>query len=331
MKTYPLPIYLQRFFTEKLNSQLNASPNTIASYRDTFRLLLKYVSANTGHSPTELIIENIDVEQVGNFLSFIENKKKNSISSRNTRLSAIKSFFKYVADNEPQILYHCQKILAIPSKRGIKREINYLEHFEINALLKAPDISNWYGRRDYTILLLAVQTGLRVSELINLKCRDIALGTGAHVKCLGKGRKNRSTPLRKECVGAIQNWLHERLVNPSDPLFVNNRGDCLSRDSIERIVKKYTTMASSKCPTLKNKRVTPHVLRHSSAMQLLQNGVDCTLIALWLGHESVETTQRYIHADIKLKEQALEKTKPLSVQKGRYKPNDELLAFLEAL
>jgi len=331
MKTYPLPIYLQRYFTERLGTQLNASQNTVASYRDTFRLLLKYTSNNIGRLPVELKIEDIDARLVGNFLSFVENERKNSINSRNVRLSAIKSFFRYVADNEPQILYHCQRILTIPSKRYVKREIDYLNFYEIEALIAAPDISTWYGRRDYTLLLLAVQTGLRVSELINLRCEDIALGTGSHVRCIGKGRKERSTPLRKDCELAVRNWLAERSADHSDPLFVNNRGSRLSRDTVERIVKKYTNIASNKCLTLKNKRVTPHVLRHSTAMQLLQNGVDCTLIALWLGHESVETTQMYIHANIELKEQALEKTKPITAPAGRYKPNDELLAYLESL
>jgi integrase/recombinase XerD len=331
MKTYPLPTYLQYFFTSRLNNQLNASPNTIASYRDTFRLLLKFISANIGRVPTKLRVEDIDVEQVVLFLEFIEKTRENSISSRNVRLSAIKSFFKYVAENEPQILYHCQRILAIPSKRSIKREISYLNRSEIEALISAPDLSNWYGRRDYTILLLAVQTGLRVSELTSLKCKDVVLGTGAHVKCFGKGRKKRSTPLRKDCASSLKNWIDERSADPNDPLFVNNRGKTLSRDSIERIVKKYTEIASCKCPSIKGKRITPHVLRHTTAMQLLKSGVDCTLIALWLGHESVETTQIYIHADISLKEKIIEKMKPLSIPVGRYKPDDKLLAFLESL
>ena len=247
------------------------------------------------------------------------------------RLSAIRSFFKYVAVNEPQILYHCQRILAMPSKRHEKRTINYLNHAEIEALIAAPDVATWVGRRDQTILLLALQTGLRVSELISLTCDDVVLGTGAHVRCMGKGRKERSTPLRKDCETAIRNWLTEHAGDHSKPLFVSNRGDRLSRDAVEHIVRKYVELASNRCATLKGKRVTPHVLRHSAAMQLLQNGVDRTIIALWLGHESVETTQMYIHANIELKEQAMAKTKLVAVPAGRYRPNDELLAFLEEL
>lgn len=331
MKTYPLPIYVQRFFTERLVTQLSASQNTVASYRDTFRLLLKYVSDHLGRAPTDLQVADINADLVGGFLSFVETTRGNTARSRNTRLSAIRSFFKYVAVNEPQLLYHCQRILAMPPKRYEKRTIEYLNRAEIEALILAPDQTTWSGRRDHTLLLLALQTGLRVSELINLTCDDVVLGTGAHVRCMGKGRKERSTPLRKDCATVVQNWLVEHAGDHSKPLFVSNRGDRLSRDAVERIVRKYVDLASRRCASLKGKRVTPHVLRHSAAMQLLQNGVDRTVIALWLGHESVETTQIYIHANIELKEQAMEKTKPVEAPPGRYRPNDELLAFLEAL
>ncbi len=331
MKTYPLPIYVQRFFTERLAIQLRASQNTVASYRDSFRLLLKYASDHLGRAPIDLQVADIDADLVGSFLSFVETARGNGARSRNTRLSAIRSFFKYVAINEPQLLYHCQRILTMPSKRYEKRTISYLNRDEIEALIAAPDLATWFGRRDQTLLLLALQTGLRVSELINLTCEDVVLGTGAHVRCMGKGRKERSTPLRKDCAKALRNWLAERGGDQSKPLFVSNRGDRLSRDAVELIVRKYVTLATGKCSTLKGKNVTPHVLRHSAAMQLLQNGVDRTIIALWLGHESVETTQVYIHADINLKERAMVKTSPVTAPTGRYRPNDELLAFLEAL
>src|SRR5271154_5320969 len=331
MKTHPLPIYLQRFFSERLAMQLHASPNTVASYRDTFRLLLKYAADRLGRAPTGLQIADIDAKLVGDFLTFVENNRGNGARSRNTRLSAIRSFFKYVAGNEPQLLYHCQKVLAMPSKRYEKRTIDYLAHAEIEALIGAADLATRSGRRDRMLLLLAVQTGLRVSELINLTCGDVALGIGAHVRCIGKGRKERSTPLRKDCVQALRVWLSERGGADSEPLFVSNRGERLSRDAVERIVCKHVELAAETCPTLRGKRVTPHVLRHSAAMQLLQNGVDRTVIALWLGHESVESTQMYVHADIELKEKALAKTQSFAVPAGRYRPNDELLAFLEAL
>jgi len=331
MKTYPLPIHVQRFFTERLATQLHASPNTVASYRDTFRLLLKYTTDRIGRQPTELQVGDIDADLIGDFLTFVETNRGNGARSRNTRLSAIRSFFKYVAGNEPQLLYHCQKVLAMPSKRYEKRTIDYLAHAEIEALIGAADLATRSGRRDRMLLLLAVQTGLRVSELINLTCGDVALGIGAHVRCIGKGRKERSTPLRKDCVQALRVWLSERGGADSEPLFVSNRGARLSRDAVERIVRKDVGVAATTCPMLKGKRVTPHVLRHSAAMQLLQNGVDRTVIALWLGHESVESTQMYVHADIQIKEQAMAKTTQVAVSPSRYRPSDQLLAFLEEL
>jgi integrase/recombinase XerD len=331
MKTYPLPIHVQRFFTDRLATQLHASPNTVASYRDTFRLLLKYAADRLKRQPTQLQIADIDANMVGDFLTFVENNRGNVARSRNTRLSGIRSFFAYVAINEPQLLHHCQKVLAMPSKRYEKRAIDYLTHAEIEALIGAADLATRSGRRDRMLLLFAVQTGLRVSELINLTCGDVALGTGAHVRCIGKGRKERSTPLRKDCVQALRMWLSERGGADNEPLFVSNRGARLSRDAVESIVRKHVELAAETCPTLRGKRVTPHVLRHTAAMQLLQNGVDRTVIALWLGHESVESTQMYVHADIQIKEQAMAKTMPVAISPSRYRPNDELLAFLEGL
>ena len=286
MKTHPLPVYLQRFFTERLASQLQASSHTVASYRDTFRLLLTYASERLSRMPTDLQIADIDAELVGHFLSYIETTRGNSARSRNTRLSAIRSFFKYVTINEPQLLPHCQQVLAMPSKRYEGRMIDYLNRDEIEALLAAPDLTSWYGRRDRALLLLALQTGLRVSELIQLARRDVVLGTGAHVRCKGKGRKDRSTPLRRDSVRVLRAWLEECAGTGAQPLFVSNRGDRLSRDAVERIVRKYVALASDRCPTLKGKHVSPHCLRHSAAMDLLHHGVDCTVIALWLGHES---------------------------------------------
>jgi len=232
MKTYPLPIYLQRFFTERLATQLRANPNTVASYRDTFRLLLKYSSANLGRAPTDFQIADIDANLVGGFLSFVETRRKNSARSRNARLSAIRSFFKYVAVNEPQLLDHCQRVLAMPSKRHEKRTIDYLSRVEIEALIAAPDPATWFGRRDRTLLLLALQTGLRVSELVNLNCDDVVLGITSHVRCIGKGRKERSTPLRKDCAKALRAWLAERAGANTEPLFPSSRRDRLSRDAL---------------------------------------------------------------------------------------------------
>lgn len=331
MITTTFPAQLQSFFTNRLCNQIQASPNTIASYRDTFRLLLKFASKKLNKSPIKLEIEDIDSMLICDFLAHVETDRGNSTHSRNTRLASIRSFYRFVAMNEPQHAQHCQRILAIPSKRYVKRSIDYLNRAEIEALISAPDASTWIGRRDRAILMVALQTGLRVSELIHLECQDIVLGTGAHVKCEGKGRKQRCTPLRKDTIMILKIWLKERAGANGDPVFITNRGDKLSRDAMEHIVKKYALAASIKCPSFANKKVSPHVLRHSAAMELLQNGVDLAVIALWLGHESVETTQIYIHADMRIKEKALANVSPTKSHPGRYKPDDTLLSFLESL
>lgn len=331
MKTYALSVYLQRFFTERLGAQMKASPNTVSSYRDTFRLLLRYAADRRKKEPTGLQIADIDADLVADFLTDLEKTRGNAARSRNTRLAAIRSFFKYVAVNEPQLLHHCQRVLAMPAKRHVKRAIDYLDRDEIEAVIGAPDLATWHGRRDRVILVLTLQTGLRVTELITLTCGDIGLGSGAHVRCMGKGRKERATPIRKDSVKLLRDWQAERKGQAGDPLFISNRGTLLSRDAVEGIVRRHVETASKTCLSLRSKRVTPHVLRHSAAMQLLHGGVDRTVIALWLGHESVETTQMYIHADMRMKEKAIAKTRPVETKHGRYRPSDKLLSFLEAL
>jgi integrase len=233
--------------------------------------------------------------------------------------------------NEPAYMLHCQKILAMPSKRYIRRSIDFLDRPEIEALLNAPDRRTWVGRRDQLILLVALQTGFRSSELINLCPRDVVLGAGAHIRCEGKGRKQRCSPLRKETVKLLEAWVKEHQIAENGPLFPTIRGDRMSRDAFEHIVRKYALSASASCGSLVGKRVSPHVLRHSTAMELLQHGVDQSVIALWLGHESVETTQVYIHADLRIKEKALSSVAATSCKPGRYRPDDKLLVFLETL
>jgi site-specific recombinase XerD len=331
MNAATLASLLQRFFTDRLTFQLQASANTIASYRDTFRLLLRYASERQSKSPAKLRIEDLDAALISEFLTHIENVRRNSARSRNTRLAAIRSFYRYIAMNEPQYALHCQRVLAMPSKRYVRRTVDFIDRAEMETLLATPDPSTWIGRRDKAILLLALQTGLRASELIGLNCRDIVLGTGAHIRCQGKGRKQRSTPLRRDTIKTIEAWLRERAGSGEDPAFPTIRGDRLSRDALEHLVRKYATAASKACASLVGKRVSPHVLRHSTAMDLLQNGVDRTVIALWLGHESVETTQAYVHADMRLKERALARVAPTNARPARYKPDDALLAFLESL
>jgi site-specific recombinase XerD len=322
---------LQAFFTDRLMRQRQASPHTIASYRDTFCLLLRFVQKKTKKAPSALSLMELDAPLIGDFLDHLEADRGNSPRSRNVRLAAIHSFFRYVALYEPAFSALTQRVLAMPSKRHERIQIEFLTRTEVEAVLAAPDQTTWFGRRDRTLLLLAVQTGLRVSELINLGCQDIVLGHGAYVRCLGKGRKTRCTPLRSDAVKALHQWLRERHGQLTDPLFPSQRGSSLSRDSIEHLVAKHVAKAREHCPLLKLKHVSPHVLRHSAAMDLLQHGVDRAVIALWLGHESVETTQVYLHASLEMKEQALEKTTPLSVPRGRYRPDDTLLAFLTSL
>ena len=325
------PSLLQSFFTDRLLRQRQASPHTIAGYRDSFRLLLKFAKERLHKSPSQLQIEDLDAPFVGLFLDHLESTRQNSARTRNARLGAIHSFFRYVALEEPAHALHCQRILAVPNKRHERRPIDFLNREEIEALLAVPNPSTWIGRRDRTLLLVAVQTGLRVSELTGLDCQDVVLGTGAHVRCLGKGRKHRCTPLRPETAKMVDAWLRERHGQPEDPLFPSTQGGRLSRDAVERRITKYTHLAAQTCPSLKGKKVTPHVCRHSTAMDLLHHGVDRSVIALWLGHESVETTQRYLHADMRLKEKALALTAPLGVKQVRYRPSDKLLSFLEAL
>jgi integrase/recombinase XerD len=331
MTSATLPTLVQQFFTDRLCTQLAASPNTIAAYRDTFRLLLQFASEQTGKPPTKLNVEQMDVTLVSDFLVHVEDKRRNSARSRNARLAAIRSFFRFVAMKEPAYLLHCQRILAMPGKRYERRTIEFLDRVEMNALLAAPDRNTWTGRRDYAILSVALQTGLRVSEIANLRRRDIVTGTGAHIRCEGKGRKQRCTPLRQEVTKVLDVWLKERAGAEDDPLFPTMRATKLSRDALEQLVHRHTLTASQSCPSLVGKRVSPHVLRHSTAMELLHHGVDQSVIALWLGHESVETTQMYMHADLRLKEKALARVTAPESKPGRYRPDDSLLAFLEAL
>ena len=331
MTATSLPALVQAFFTDRLLRQRRASPHTIAGYRDAFRLLLRFALEQLGKTPTELELEDLDAPFIGEFLDHLEARRGNSARTRNARLAAIRSFFRYVALNEPAHALLCQRILAMPSKRHERRTIEFLDRPEIDALLAAPDTSTWTGRRDRTLLLVAIQTGLRVSELISLRNQDVVLGTGAHVRCEGKGRKHRCTPLRKDTVVMVEAWQRERRGLPEDPLFPSLRGGPLSRDAVERLVAKHVAAAQPRCPSLERKKITPHLLRHTAAMELLQHGVDRSVIALWLGHESVETTQMYLHADLRLKEQALSRTTPVGVRPGRYRPDDGLLAFLEAL
>jgi integrase/recombinase XerD len=323
---------IERFFTERLMRQRNVSANTIASYRDTFRLLFTFAQVRLRKSPSALTLADLDATFIGAFLTDLEVTRGASAKTRNLRLTAIRSFFRFVSFEEPAHSALIQRVLAIPSKRHDKRQVHFLTRPEIEAVLAAPDRTTWLGRRDHTLLLVAVQTGLRLSELTGLDRDAVHLGSGAHVRCVGKGRKERITPLTTLARCALQAWLKEPLRKGATALFPNVHGTRLSADSVQSLLAKHVRVAHKSCLSLKAKNVSPHVLRHSAAMELLQAGVDCSVIALWLGHESVETTQTYLHAHLALKEAALAKLKPYERGKRtRFQPNDRLLAFLEAL
>jgi len=322
---------LQAFFTDRLVRQRNASPNTIAAYRDTLKLLLAFASKRLGREPSKLDISDLDATIIAAFLEHLERDRGNSISTRNARLAAIHSLFRYAAHRHPEHAQDIQRVLAIPIKRADRALVTFLDADAINALINAPDRSTWTGRRDHALLVTAIQTGLRATELTSLNIADVHLGSGAHVNCRGKGRKERITPLTEITTAVLRVWIAERAGDPSDPLFPTRQGRRLTRDGLERRLSKHLASAAERCPALKDKHVTLHTLRHTAAMQLLHAGVDTTVIALWLGHERVDTTQIYLHADMALKERALARTKPPTTKPGRYQPPDTLLAFLEAL
>lgn len=322
---------LTAFFTERLQQQRNASPNTIAAYRDTFRMLLCFAQDRVRKPPSALPLADLDVALVIEFLKHLEKQRHNSVRTRNARLAAIHSFFRFVALQEPAHGATCQRVLAIPMKKIERKLITSLTPSEQEALLGTPDRSTWLGHRDHALLVLLLQTGLRVSEACDLRCEDVVLSVGAHVRCRGKGRKERCTPLTRATVAVMRSWLRVRRGLPVEPAFPSRRGTKLSRDAVERLVSRCATAASTACSALRTKRVTPHVLRHTAAVTLLRAGNDRAVIALWLGHESIETTQMYLDADLSMKERALARTAPLRIAPGRFIPNDDLLAFLSGL
>jgi len=322
---------LQAFFSDRLISQRHASAHTIAAYRDTMRLLLRFAAEHSGKPPSDLDINDLHAPLIGAFLDHLEQERGNSARTRNARLAAIRSLFRYAALDHPEHAATIQRVLSIPPKRFDRALVSFLTETELDALLSTPDRTTWTGRRDHALILLAAQTGLRASELTGLRRSDIELGHGAHVSCLGKGRKHRITPLTTTTITVLRAWLRERAGQPTDPVFPTRAGTTLSRDGLEHRLNKHAATAAKRCPSLHDKRITAHVLRHTAAMRLLQAGVDTSVIALWLGHEQAETTQIYLHADLAIKEQALARTKPPDTKPGRYQPPDTLLAFLEAL
>ncbi|OGT42301.1 MAG: integrase [Gammaproteobacteria bacterium RIFCSPHIGHO2_12_FULL_40_19] len=331
MKTANFSVLLQTFFTDYLISQRQASKHTIASYRDTFCLFLKFLQKHLKKDPSTIKIENITVDVIKEFLMDLEKNRNSSVRSRNQRLAAIHSCFRYATFIYPELSNLIQKILLIPHKKHDYPVVQFLTSNEIDALLATPDRTTWLGRRNYALILLAIRTGLRVSEIINLHWNDITLGPVSHVHCVGKGRKERITPITKITASILKSWLDENESGNENLVFTNARRGKLSRDGFRYILKKHIKQASDSCVTLKRKRISPHSLRHTAAMQLLEAGVDTMIIAIWLGHESIESTQIYIKADLKMKENALNKTKDPKIKSLRYKPNDSLMKFLKSL
>jgi len=329
--TTSLAPLLERFFTQRLMQQRQVSPHTISSYRDTFRLFLLFVQQRLHMPPERLSFASIDAPLIVAFLDHLEKHRDLSVRSRNLRLTAIHSFFRYAAFEAPTHADQIQRVLAIPSKRFTRNQVRFLTRAEVEALLAAPNQRTWFGRRDHAFLLVAAQTGLRLSEITGLVRGDVTLGTGAHVHVIGKGRKERCVPLAKPTVAVLKNWLREPARGDRQILFPNARGTRLSPDGVHYLLVRHATAAAKICPSLKEKRVTVHVLRHTMALDLLQAGVDRSVIALWLGHESVETTQIYLEATLAMKEQALGKTKLLNGKFSRYRAGDQLLGFLNNL
>jgi len=322
---------LQAFFTDRLVRERHASPATVAAYRDTWRMLLDFAATRTRKSPIRLDLDDIDAPLVSAFLDHLETHRGNTARTRNARLAGIHSVFRFAAHRHPEHTATIARVLAIPTKRFDRAIITYLTPAEVAALLAAPDLSTWFGRRDQAWLQTAAQTGLRISEMTALTCADVHLGVGAHVSCLGKGRKQRITPLTVGTVTILTAWINERGHDPAGPLFPTRSGRPMSRDAVEHRIAVHTATAAADCPSLNHKTVTAHTLRHTAAMRLLEAGTDTSIISLWLGHEQVQTTTVYLHADLAIKERALARTTPPDAKPGRYQPPDPLLAFLESL
>lgn len=327
----PAASLVQAFFVEYLLNQKNASPRTVAAYRDAFRLLLRFIHETKGVQPAALSAADLDAPVILAFLDNIEQQRANCIRSRNARLAAIRSFFRFVQMQEPAGLAVASRVLAIPVKRTERKLVGYLTRSEIDAILSTADQTHWDGRRDHALLLTLYNSGARVSEIIGVRREDIALSAPASLKLHGKGRKERAVPLWAKTAKVLRTWLQEPGDGFSDLAFPSARGRRLSRHGVSYLLSRAAGRAAPACPSIRGKRVSPHLIRHSTAMHLLQAGVDPAVIALWLGHESVETTHGYVEADLTMTENALGKLTPAGSAPGRFKPADKLLAFLENL
>lgn len=322
---------LQTYFTTFAHTQRDLSANTISSYRDTWRMLLKYLTSTLGVPADTLDFDAVTATNVTRFLDHLEQQRGNNAKTRNTRLTAIRSVLGRALPDHPEHAATIAQVLAIPPRRTARPVIEFLAPAEVNALLAAPDRQTWTGRRDHALLTTAVQTGLRISEICSLTCDDIHLGTGPHIACTGKGRRQRITPLTKATVTTMTNYLAERSTRPGAALFCGPHGQSLSRDALEHRLAKHVATATTTCPGLSVKHVTMHTLRHTAAMNLLAAGVDVAVIALWLGHADTHSTDAYLHADMAIKQAAIDRTRPPDVSPGAYQPAPDILAWLTSL
>ncbi|MBK8337662.1 MAG: tyrosine-type recombinase/integrase [Sterolibacteriaceae bacterium] len=322
---------IQRFFGERLIQQQNASPRTVASYRDSFRLLLTYAERERGKPPAKLTLGDFDATLVLDFLAYLETERHNTVRSRNARLAAVRAFAHYVALQFPPALQLAQQILAIPMKRFERPMLGFLTRDEIQAVLAAPDAGTWCGRRDRVMFALLYNTGARVSEMIGIRVADVTLAATSSVRLHGKGRKQRTVPLWKETATEIRHWLQYADLRADQSLVPNRSGLPMTRTNVADRLTLAVTAATNQCPQLAGRAISPHSLRHTTAMHLLQAGVDITVIALWLGHESPVTTHGYVEADLAMKERALATIAPPETKRKRYRPSDAVLKFLESL
>lgn len=322
---------LQRFFIERLMKQKNVSPQTVAAYRDAFKLLIAYLEKQTKKPPDKITLGDLDSKAVLGFLDFLETERGNSIRSRNARLAAIRSFMRFVAMQLPPAILLSQQILAIPMKRFEKPLLDFLSIDEMHAVLKAPDQQSWFGRRDRMMLQVLYNTGARVSELTNVRVNDVSFEGAPCIKLHGKGRKQRTLPLWKETAAQVRAWIAQERMLPEDYLLPNRQHRRMTRCNVCERLALAVRIASNQHPSLLRRNITPHTIRHATAMHMLQSGVDITIIALWLGHESPVTTHGYIEADILLKERALASILPPPTKKMRYQPPPAILKFLESL
>lgn len=324
-------VLIRDFFCKRLLNQQNVSPHTVAAYRDTFRLLFEFLRGRRRQDPATLTLDEMDAPIILAFLDDLEARRGNAVRTRNARLAAIRAFMKYASARDPTVLPLAQSVLAIPQKRFDRPLLGYLTRAEMEAVLNATDRTTWSGRRDYALLIVMYNTGTRVSEAIGLCCRDIHLGPTASVRIQGKGRKERSVPLWKTTAGVLKIWLREIDSSEQKPLFPNRHGGPLTRAGVEDRLQRAVSTAAAQCHSLHGKHVSPHTLRHTTAMHLLQAGVDVTVIALWLGHESSETTHHYVEADMEMKREVLDRIDSLAMPNRRRKKVNTVMEFLNQL